>query len=226
MNFNELLILDDALFSHVSSNIGDFETRKLNRDGAKRAAVAVTIVNVRENPDLFGLHVKEDCFDQAALILTRRSSELRNHSGQWAFPGGRMDEGETPIQTALRELEEEVGLSLDDSQLVGYLDDFKTRSGYTITPVVLWGGSGHHDLRPNPGEVESIHRIPIMEFLREDAPLLSSMSGSEAPVLRMPVGSSWIAAPTAAMIYQFREVAILGNDTRVAHFEQPKFAWS
>ena len=46
-----------------------------------------------------------------------------------------------------------------------------------------------------------------------------------APILRMPVGDNWIAAPTAAILYQFREVCILGRDTRVAHFDQPAFAW-
>jgi hypothetical protein len=61
--------------------------------------------------------------------------------------------------------------------------------------------------------------------MREDAPLLNSIPESEHPVLRMPVGDSWIAAPTAAMLYQFREVCIAGRKTRVAHFEQPYFAW-
>ena len=78
---------------------------------------------------------------------------------------------------------------------------------------------------PNPGEVASVHRIPLSEFLRQDAPLLEAMTGSEHPVLRMPVGSDFIAAPTAALIYQFREVCLLGRHTRVAHFEQPQFAW-
>ena len=80
-------------------------------------------------------------------------------------------------------------------------------------------------LTPNPGEVNSIHLIPIVEFFRKDAPIIETIPGIKNPVLRMPVGSSSIAAPTAALIYQFREVAIMGRDTRVAHFEQPPFAW-
>jgi hypothetical protein len=108
--------------------------------------------------------------------------------------------------------------------VLGRLDDFVTRSGFAITPVVLWGGAAR-ELHPDPGEVRSVHRIPAAEFLRADAPLLDHPSGDGEPVLRMPVGSGWIAAPTAAFLYQFREVALLGRPTRVAHFEQPRFAW-
>jgi hypothetical protein len=108
--------------------------------------------------------------------------------------------------------------------VLGRLDDFITRSGFVITPVVVWAGAAR-DLVPDPGEVQSIHRIPIAEFMRADAPLLDAAEGADHPVLRMPVGKLWIAAPTAAMLYQFREVCIAGRQTRVAHFEQPVFAW-
>jgi 8-oxo-dGTP pyrophosphatase MutT (NUDIX family) len=174
--------------------------------------------------DLPGLPRHATWQDRAALILTRRSSELRNHPGQWALPGGRIDAGETVERTALRELEEEVSLELGAGDVLGTLDDFATRSGFVITPVVVWAGAGR-ELTFNPGEVSSIHRIPVPEFLREDAPRLELESGSEHPVLRMPVGDTWIAAPTAALIFQFREVCICGRDTRVAHYEQPAFAW-
>ena len=59
----------------------------------------------------------------------------------------------------------------------------------------------------------------------EDAPLLEHLEEHEHPVLRMPIGDDWIAAPTAAILYQFREVCVFGRETRVAHFDQPKFAW-
>jgi hypothetical protein len=62
-------------------------------------------------------------------------------------------------------------------------------------------------------------------MLRDDAPLLNHVKGAEHPVLRMPVGERWIAAPTAAFIYQFREWCLLDRPTRVAHFDQPVFAW-
>ena len=93
-----------------------------------------------------------------------------------------------------------------------------------MSPIVVCGGA-ELKTEPNPDEVASVHRIPLREFLRDDSPMLSEMAGSEHPVLRMPVGSDWIAAPTAALIYQFREVCLLGRATRVAHYEQPAFAW-
>jgi hypothetical protein len=113
---------------------------------------------------------------------------------------------------------------LAPERVMGCLDDYTTRSGFTITPVVIWGGTGV-ELTPNPVEVASVHRIPIAELMRADAPILEDIPESQHPVLLMPVGHSWIAAPTAAMLYQFREVVIMGNATRVAHFEQPYFAW-
>jgi hypothetical protein len=80
-------------------------------------------------------------------------------------------------------------------------------------------------MRPQPGEVHSIHRMPCEELVREDAPILNHVRGAEHPVLRMPLGQSWVAAPTAAFLYQFREWLLLGRPTRVAHFDQPAFAW-
>ena len=135
-----------------------------------------------------------------------------------------MDTGETPEETALRELEEEVGLALGKESVIGCLDDFITRSGFIMTPVVIWGGS-EIKLEPNPCEVRSVYRIPVGEFLRPDAPVLEEIPESDHPVMYMPVGHNLIAAPTAALLYQFREVAILGKNTRVAHYEQPYFAW-
>ena len=147
-----------------------------------------------------------------------------SHAGQRAYPGGRVDPGETVEQAALRELEEEVGLKLDSSSVLGRLDDYATRSGYVITPIVVWGGS-NVELKPNPGEVDLIHRIPLSELMRDEAPILETIDESEHPVLKMPLGDEWFAAPSAAIAYQFREVALLGRSTRVAHYEQPHFAW-
>lgn len=188
------------------------------------AAVAVAVVDVGHGAALPGLPEHADWQADAALLLTRRALTLRRHAGQWALPGGRIDDGETPEAAALRELHEEVGLELGPDAVLGRLDDYRTRSGYVITPVVVWAGEAR-TLQPNPDEVASVHRIPVAEFLRSDAPRLEVVATSAHPVLRMPVGHGWIAAPTAAVLYQFREVALLGRDTRVAHFEQPAFAW-
>jgi mutator protein MutT len=189
----------------------------------RAAAVAVAICEEGTGADLPGIAAPRGWSTNAALLLTRRAAGLGNHSGQWALPGGRIDPGETPEQAALREMAEEIGLSLPPECVLGRLDDFSSRSGFAITPVVVWAGAARA-LVANAGEVASIHRIPLGEFLRADAPMLEALEGSEHPVLRMPVGERAIAAPTAAVLYQFREVCLLGRTTRVAHFEQPLFA--
>ena len=215
---------DDALRAHLARVLGDFDVRTLPDGQARRAAVALVVVDEGPGADLAGLPSFGVPSDRAALLLTRRAAGLRAHAGQWALPGGRVDPDEDPQAAALRELAEETGLVLDAGAVLGRLDDLPTRSGFVITPIVVWGGAGDW-LSPNPDEVGSVHRIPLDEFLRGDAPLLDTMAGSEHPVLRMPVGDSWIAAPTAALLYQFRELLLCGRPTRVAHFEQPRFAW-
>jgi len=201
-----------------------YELRPIDAQGRKRAAVAVAVTEAGLGADVPGTPVHAQWSHDTALLLTRRAAGLSAHAGQWAMPGGRIDDGETPEQAALRELVEEVGLSLAADAVCGRLDDYATRSGYVITPVVVWAGAAR-ELTPNAAEVASIHRIPASELLRDDAPLLNQVKGAEHPVLRMPVGERWIAAPTAAFIYQFREWCLLRRDTRVAHFDQPFFAW-
>ena len=214
---------DDQLRILIASHLAQFACASGAAAG-KAAAVALAVVDEGHGADLSGMPRHAEWQSRAALILTRRSSKLRNHAGQWALPGGRIDAGETAEQTALREMREEVGLDLDQHAIIGRLDDFVTRSGFAMTPIVIWAGP-RQELFANPDEVDSIHRIPVYEFLRADAPLLEPSPDGGAPVLRMPVGDGWIAAPTAAILYQFREVCLLGRDTRVAHFEQPAFAW-
>lgn len=223
-SYGEAMQCDDELRRRIAENLAAFEAIESRVDDAHHAAVALTVTDVALGSGLPGLARFDAWQPDAGLILTRRSSKLRDHPGQWALPGGRLDEGESPPQTALREMREEINICLAEDRVVGLLDDFVTRSGFVMTPVVVWGGPGLQ-AEPNPDEVASVHRIPLGEFLREDAPLLDEVAGSEHPVLRMPMGATWIAAPTAALLYQFREVCLLGRHTRVAHFEQPTFAW-
>ena len=215
---------DQSLRARVRRNLERFEFREIDARDKTRAAVAFTLTDCAEPAGIANIPHSRARRTEAAFILTTRASQLKRHAGQRAFPGGRVDSGETPAEAALRELAEEVDLLLDADRILGRLDDYPTRSGFVITPFVVWGESATR-LRPNPGEVERIHRVPLLELLRDDAPLLDAVDGGEHPVLRMPLGDSWFAAPSAAIAYQFREVALLGRPTRVAHFEQPEFAW-
>jgi 8-oxo-dGTP pyrophosphatase MutT (NUDIX family) len=216
------LICNSQLRLLITDNMAGHRRITLPAAKLRQAAVALCIVDYRGESGLDGLGPLPA--GAAALILTRRSKTMNNHPGQWALPGGRLEAGELPEQTALRELDEEVGLRLGTDRLLGCLDDFITRSGFLITPVVVWGGTVA-ELAKNDREVSSVHRIPCAEFLRTDAPLLDTSGSGENPILFMPVGNTWIAAPTAAMLFQFREVALLGREVRVGHYEQPSFAW-
>ena len=193
----------------------------------RRAAVALVLVDAGFGAALPGFAQHAEWSDEAAFLLTRRATTLKSHAGQWALPGGRIDDGETAEAAALREVQEEIGLQLPADSVLGRLDDYTTRSGYVITPFVVWADVGPGPaLTPDPAEVASVHRIPLTELLRADAPLLDPPhAGHHQPVLRMPLGDHWVAAPTAAVLYQFSEWCLHGRPTRVAHFDQPHFTW-
>lgn len=161
--------------------------------------------------------------DDTAFLLTKRASSLRAHRGQWALPGGRCDAGETPAEAALRELDEELALKLTANDVLGLLDDYPTRSGYLITPVVVWAADSA-TIRPNPDEVASVHRIALATIERDEAFDFTVIPESARRVIRFHHQASLIHAPTAALIYQFREV-LAGRPTRVTELEQPVFAW-
>jgi 8-oxo-dGTP pyrophosphatase MutT (NUDIX family) len=203
-------LLDHALRERVRANLAAFDRHAVVKEGLKAAAVAIVLV-----PDEAG---------RAAFFLTRRAPRLRSHGGQWALPGGRLDKEESQEAAALRELREELGLALAPASVLGLLDDYPTRSGFVITPVVVWG-EGAGEPRPNPREVAAVHRIAVDELAREDVPRFRSIPESDRPVISIPLLGTQIHAPTAALLYQFIEVAFRGRDTRVAHFEQPVFAW-
>jgi 8-oxo-dGTP pyrophosphatase MutT (NUDIX family) len=177
----------------------------------KRAAVAIALTEAG------------DAAGGTAVLLTLRAAGLRAHSSQWALPGGRCDEGETQVTAALRELHEELGLDLREANVLGLLDDYPTRSGYLITPVVVWADASAA-IAPNPEEVASVHRIALGDIERADAFDFITIPESTRRVIRFRHAGQFIHAPTAALIYQFREV-LAGRDTRVAELEQPVFAW-
>jgi 8-oxo-dGTP pyrophosphatase MutT (NUDIX family) len=202
--------LDETFRERISGNLASFERRPHAAEDLRPAAVAVTLVSDAE---------VRPCF-----VLTRRAEGLRNHGGQWALPGGRLDPGESPLQAALRELEEEVGLELAEDAVLGQLDDYPTRSGFVITPVVVWAGPDAR-MQPDPSEVAAVYRVPLLELERPDVPRLRNIPESERPVISVPLLGTHIHAPTAAILYQLREVAVWGRPTRVAHYDQPVFAW-
>lgn len=211
---------DDSLKEAIRTRLTGFDICcRAEGHSLKRAAVAITVV-ARDEDDDYGRP------GDAAFLLTRRAPKLRAHAGQLALPGGRIDAGETAPQAALRELEEEIGLSLDESHVLGMLDDYPTRSGYLIVPVVVWMPS-NAEVTLNPAEVAQLYRIPLAELRRPGSPEIFNIPESDRPVIRLPIPlmKTEINAPTAAMLYQFREVALEGRATRVEHFDQPVWAW-
>ncbi|NIH83259.1 NUDIX domain-containing protein [Amycolatopsis granulosa] len=174
-------------------------------DGRRAAAVAVVVTG-----------------GDPAIWLTRRASGMRAHPGQFALPGGRLDPGEDAVAAALRELAEELGVTAARADCLGVLDDYPTRSGYVITPVVL-RLDRETEPRPNPAEVAQVHVIAVRDLAVE--PRFVTIPESDRPVIQLPLAGHLVHAPTAAVLYQFREAALYGRTTRVAHLEQPVFAW-
>jgi 8-oxo-dGTP pyrophosphatase MutT (NUDIX family) len=204
---------DDTTRRNIAARCADFARLPVSEPAPalKRAAVAIALVEAGATGS------------GTAVLLTLRAAGLRAHRGQWALPGGRCDEGETPVMAALRELHEELGLELGDENVLGLLDDYPTRSGYLITPVVVWAGA-NAKVSPNPDEVASVHRIALGEIAHADAFDFVAIPESTRRVIRFRHAGRFIHAPTAALIYQFREV-LDGRHTRVADLEQPVFAW-
>jgi 8-oxo-dGTP pyrophosphatase MutT (NUDIX family) len=200
----------EALRARARAHLAGFDRRAHPPAARRPAAVALVLL-----PDEQG---------RACFLLTRRADRLRAHARQWALPGGRMDPGESAEDAALRELAEEVGLTLRPDAVLGVLDDYPTRSGFVITPVVAWCEDAA-ELCPNPEEVKHVYHVPLDDLERPEIPILVTIPESDRPVIQLPILSSLIHAPTAAVIYQMREVVVHGRTTRVDHFEQPVWAW-
>lgn len=202
---------DNGLRDRIAGHLDAFEHNDIDVGDRRQAAVALTIIE------------SDDGTGTASMLLTRRAPKMNKHAGQWALPGGRVDDGETPLEGARREMMEEVNLSLGESALLGRLDDLTSRSGYVITPFVFWA-EDLSSLKPNPGEVASIHRIPVNLFEGENAIQFIDQETTETPLLRLQLGENRIHAPTGAFLLQFWEVGVNGRDTRVDGYAHPEWA--
>lgn len=203
---------DQALRATIAERLARFPRETVDDPSLRHAAVALVLI-----PDEAG---------RACFVITRRTARLARHAHQWALPGGRLDPGESPSEAALRETREEVGLALAPDAILGLLDDFPTRSGFRITPVVVWGDPAQRP-HAHPDEVEHVYVVPLAELQKPEVPILSHIPESDRPLLSIPIAmlDVQVHSPTAAILFQLREVALADRATRVAHYEQPLFAW-
>ena len=193
----------------VARRVAAFARRGADRPDLRHAAVAVVVL--------------DDPVRGPGVLLTRRTSRLRDHPGQFALPGGSVEAGEDDVTAARRELAEELGLAVDPDAVLGRLDDYPTRSGFVISPVVIGVVGRVEDLVPSEDEVAELFHITLDELDVE--PYYLDIPESDRPVVQMPLVGTRIHAPTAAVLLQFREVALHGRATRVDALEQPVFAW-
>ena len=239
-----MIAFDADLRESIAVNLARHDRLELPLDGRRHAAVAILLVDSvagSDDVDPFGASADDmavipsdvsdldgrmaDVAGGASFVLCRRSAGLNRHASQWALPGGRLDEGETVVEAALRETDEEIGVRLAADSVLGLLDDYATRSGYVITPVVVWGGPSV-EIVPHPGEVLAAYRIGLHQLTRPDSPRFVAIPESDRPVVQVPLGGDLIHAPTGALLVQFRWVALDGRaNERVHDFEQPVFAW-
>ena len=176
---------DEALKTSITNRLSRFDVRRRSDPGSLRhAAVAIAVVEA-------------DVPGEAAFLLTKRTPRLRAHGGQWALPGGRVDAGETVEQTALREMHEELGVLAGTDDVLGTLDDYPTRSGYLIAPVVVWLAQ-KIQVTPNPTEVAAAYRIRCAELFRPDSPEIVPIPESDRPIIRLPLPVATVNASTRA----------------------------
>jgi len=140
--------------------------------------------------------------DRLEVLLTQRTNHLPSHAGQIAFPGGKVEAQDAgPLATALREAKEEIGLDSAFVDPIGYLDTYRTRTGYLVTPVVALVYPGF-TLSLDPGEVDSVFRVPFGYLMCEANHKRHSRlwQGKQRSFYAMPYRDHYIWGATAGMI--------------------------
>lgn len=196
------------LRARIAANLAHFPRRAVDRPEARQAAVSVVLAPLE---------------DGTGFVFTQRSYNLRRGAGQYALPGGNLEPGETALEAGLRELREELGIALPESAALGLLDDFVTRGGHVVTPIVLWSAAPLV-LAPAADEVHAAWLRPLAELDHPDSPRWLPGEAGGPEILQMRIRDKWVNPPTAALLYQFREVALHGRPTRVDEVGQP--AWT
>ncbi|WP_063011380.1 NUDIX hydrolase [Nocardia kruczakiae] len=189
----------------AAGRLREFEFRTVaDVPGMRRASVVLCVLE----------HDGQPC-----VVVIKRAYRGRN-AGQWALPGGRVDGDETAVAAGLRELHEEIGLVAPPTSVLGRLDDFPAASGFAITPIVV-ALDDPGALYPNDDEVHAVHFVRLDRLAADDVPhWVDRPDGSR--LLQLRIGDSMtIHAPTGAILLQFRDVVLLGRDTRVADLLQP-----
>ncbi len=151
-----------------------------------------------------------------AVVFTQRTAHLSDHAGQISFPGGRCDEADcTPERTALREAEEEVGITAERVQLLGRLPEYRTSTGFSVTPVVGWA-EPPLEYRPDPHEVADVFEVPLAFLLDERNHRYESafFRGRMRHYWAMPYGERFIWGATAGMLVTFHRLMTrkMGSD--------------
>lgn len=158
------------LIQHIIQSLqkdlpGSMAHRKMIPPGRKLTAESTAIGTIKYSSILLLLFPDEG---KLYTCLTRRNSNMKNHAGQVSFPGGKIDEGENPEYTAMRETQEEVGVSPADIRVLGRLSElYIPISGYSISPYVAW-----IDYKPkfvlNPDEADKLILFPIQDFIQKE----------------------------------------------------------
>lgn len=194
-----------ALRARIEGHLARFDRIAMDIGERRRAAVAIVLSPTKKGP---------------AYLLTRRALHMRRGAGNYALPGGNVDPGEDAIDTARRETDEELGVRLGREAALGLLDDFVTLGGHVVTPVVFWTPEPL-TIAPNPEEVHAAWFVPLADLDHPKAPRSEPNPDGGPPILRMYSRGGWLNPPTAAWLYQFREVCLHGRLVRTDAIGQP-----